>query len=107
MNFNEKELRSYYKDFDFFKLTPHSISNLEDLVKANNENRERGYAIDLMENKLNTFCVAAPIYDYRGRVIAAVSTSWHGEQHRIEEVSLSILQAANNISHRMGYLKKN
>lgn len=107
MGFNEKELRLYYKDFEFFKLTPYSISNIEDLVKANNENRERGYSIDRMENKLNTYCVAAPIYDYRGKIIAAISSSWHGDADKIEDVSLPVLQAANNISHRMGFLKKN
>jgi DNA-binding IclR family transcriptional regulator len=75
-------------------------------VKSNNENRERGYSIDKMENKANTFCVAAPIYDYRGKVIAAISSSWKGEPDRIEEVSLSVLQASNKISHRMGYIKR-
>jgi DNA-binding IclR family transcriptional regulator len=106
MDFNEAELCSYYKDYDFYKLTPYSISNLENLVKSNNENRERGYSIDKMENKANTFCVAAPIYDYRGKVIAAISSSWKGEPDRIEEVSLSVLQASNKISHRMGYIKR-
>ncbi|MGH4037483.1 MAG: IclR family transcriptional regulator [Sphaerochaeta sp.] len=106
MDFNEMELRQFYKDHTFSKLTPYSITNIDELVKANNQNRERGYSIDYMENKLNTFCVAAPIYDYRSKVIAAISTSWKGEPNRIEEVSLSVLQAANNISHRMGYLQK-
>jgi len=106
MGFNETELRSYYKDYTFYKLTPYSISTMNALVKANNQNRERGYSIDKMENKLNTFCVAAPIYDYRSKVIAAISSSWKGEPHRIEEVSLSVLQAANNISRRMGFVKR-
>jgi len=91
MDFNEKELRSYYKDYSFYKLTQYSISNIDDLVK---------------ENKVNTFCIAAPIYDYRNKVIAALSSSWKEESNKIEEVSIPILQAANNISHRMGFMKR-
>jgi DNA-binding IclR family transcriptional regulator len=106
MAFDEKELYAYYKDFSFYKLTPYSISNIDDLVMENNENRKRGYAVDKMENKAETFCVAAPIYDYRGKIIAAISSSWYGEPNRIEEVSLSVIQAANNISRRMGHIKK-
>lgn len=106
MGFDETQLRAYYKDYTFYKLTPYSISTLNALVKANNQNRERGYSIDKMENKLNTFCVAAPIYDYRSKVIAAISSSWKGEPNRIEEVSLSVLQATNNISRRMGFVKR-
>lgn len=106
MAFTEKELYSYYKGYDFFKLTPYSISNIEDLAAENNENRARGYSVDKMENKADTYCVAAPIYDYRGKIIAAISSSWNKHPERIEEVSLSVIQAANNISHRMGFLKK-
>ncbi|MGI6489660.1 MAG: IclR family transcriptional regulator domain-containing protein [Sphaerochaeta sp.] len=54
-------------------------------------------------------CVAAPIYDYRGQVIAAISTSWILEQQpqmTPEKMAPLVVKCATNISTNMGWNKK-
>ena len=53
-------------------------------------------------------CIGAPIFDYKGDIIAAVSAS--GDKRvltddRIEEVAEAVMKAASRISHRMGYVE--
>jgi DNA-binding IclR family transcriptional regulator len=75
---------------------------LEDLAGV----RARGYAIDNCEREDGVACVAAPIRDYRGEVIAAVSAAAptlrlpaHLEG---SELAQHVVQAATTISARMG-----
>ena len=59
-------------------LTPYTdttITNGEELKKELELIRKRGYAVDNMEHEYGVRCVAAPIYDYEGNVIAACSIS--------------------------------
>ena len=53
-------------------------------------------------------CIGAPIFDYKGDIIAAVSAS--GDKRvltddRIEEVAEAVMKADSRISHRMGYVE--
>lgn len=69
--------------------------------------RRQGYALDRAENEAGVYCLAAPIFDYRGQIIAALSTAGDRKDYLkrpdhplIEQVR----QAAAEISRRMGYL---
>mgnify|MGYP000551973714 FL=1 len=60
-----------------------------------------------MKSMMGHRCIGAPIYDYRGEIIAAVSAS--GDKHvltddRIQEVAEYMVKAAGGISEKMGYL---
>lgn len=51
-------------------------------------------------------CVGAPIYDYKGDIIAAISVG--GDRHvltdqRIEEVARYMMRNAMEISEKLGY----
>lgn len=68
--------------------------------------RRLGYGVGLEELEIGLNAVAAPIRDYRGAVIAAVSVS--GPSFRITPQSIPSLaaltvQTANDISHHLGY----
>lgn len=66
----------------------------------------KGYAIDDREHEEGIRCVAAPVLDYRGKIIAAISMSASEKQmtdEQLDEYAAYIVQAANQISIRMGH----
>ncbi|MCZ8513487.1 IclR family transcriptional regulator [Paenibacillus filicis] len=56
-------------------LTPHTLRSREELLRQLTEVRDTGFAFDLQEAVMGFCCVAAPVRDAEGRVIAAISCS--------------------------------
>lgn len=86
--------------------TPNSIQDFSSLEQELTVIRERGYAIDREERNQGTICIGAPIHDFSGRVIAALSVSGKKEKMPPDswgEVAPRICEAANRISFRLGY----
>ena len=68
--------------------------------------RERGYAVDNEEYEKGICCVAAPIRDINGEVVAALSISgpnFRFNEERIEEYKNLVVASAKEISERMGF----
>jgi DNA-binding IclR family transcriptional regulator len=68
--------------------------------------RQQGYAVDNGETGEVVRCVAAPILDYTGMVVAALSISGPQSQvttSRVPELSTSVCRAAHAISQKLGY----
>jgi IclR family transcriptional regulator, KDG regulon repressor len=68
--------------------------------------RERGYAIDNEEFEEGLECIGAPVRDYSGSVVAAISIA--GPTFRITEEKIAVLArsvvaAANELSADLGY----
>jgi DNA-binding IclR family transcriptional regulator len=63
--------------------TPHTISRRSQLREQLQRAREEGYAVDLQEAVMGFCCVAAPVRDGQGDVIAAISCSMF--QHEWEQ----------------------
>jgi IclR family KDG regulon transcriptional repressor len=59
----------------FTARTPHTLVSRDDFERDLAATRERGFAIDDEENEIGGRCVAAPILDHRGQVVAALSVS--------------------------------
>ena len=59
----------------FKSYTPHTLTTLEDILRDVEETRRRNYAIDNMEHEYGIKCVAMPICNSRGEVVAAISVS--------------------------------
>ncbi len=55
-------------------------------------------------------CVAAPVFDYTGRVIAAISASGYINpsfpEEKIDEFGSYVVECANGISRQMGDLRR-
>ncbi|CEI80482.1 Transcriptional regulator KdgR [Oceanobacillus oncorhynchi] len=87
--------------------THRTITDEEILIKRLNKIRELGYEIDDIENEDGIRCVAAPIYDYRGKMIAAFSVSGPENRMRLERIKSElvdlVLETSKNISWKMGY----
>ena len=69
--------------------------------------RERGYSTDCEENEPRTFCVAAPVFGASGELVTACSVSGDTVaivEDRREALAEKLIQAAMQVSQRMGYV---
>ncbi|TDC71147.1 IclR family transcriptional regulator [Streptomyces hainanensis] len=87
-------------------MTPHSITDPTALRAALVEIRERGVASEQRESNPDVSCVAAPVRDRSGRVVAALSVSvpmirW-SEERQSELADLAVKGAAQ-LSERLGH----
>ncbi|MEU8649974.1 IclR family transcriptional regulator [Streptomyces sp. NPDC048737] len=93
-------------DADLVAMTPNSITEPGALREALAQIRERGVAVESRESNPDVSCVAAPVHDRTGRVVAALSISvpmirWSDER-RIELEQLAAKGAAE-LSEHLGY----
>lgn len=97
-------VRRLLEDQGMPALTPNTITTLEGLAAELEQVRERGYAYDHEETLIGLCCVAAPIHDSRGEVIAAVSISVPAYRFGPQEAeyTAAILEAARSISGSPG-----
>ena len=88
--------------------TKNTITNKGEFIKKLEEMKKNGYAIDNEEYVEGLKCVAAPIFDHDGKVRFSLSTTgpaFRMNEERIKELIVIIKEAANEISHRIGYMK--
>ncbi len=85
--------------------TANSVVDVEALISQIHRFRSTGYSIDDEEWEYGTRCAGAPIYDYRSRVIAAISTAWNGPDsgNSVDDVGSLVRDTAQKISARLGY----
>ncbi|MDR3258907.1 MAG: IclR family transcriptional regulator [Fusobacteriaceae bacterium] len=86
--------------------TPNTITSIIELKKHLREVRSNGWAMDNEEYVIGNRCIGAPIYDYRGEVIAAVSASGPTlilTFDRIKAVAEHVKNTASKISRRLCY----
>lgn len=107
-NYSKAQLDVILEDCSFIKFTPNTIASREELDAEIANVRKQGWAMDNEEFEKGHRCIGAPIFDYKGDIIAAVSAS--GDKRvltddRIEEVAEAVMKAASRISHRMGYVE--
>ena len=86
-------------------LTPRTIVTLEDLQADLETVRARGFSLDDEERTTGVLCIGAPIRDYTGRVVAAVSLSgptfrlFGAERRRVTSL---VVAAAADATLRLG-----
>ncbi len=71
----EDQLESFILDGDLVALTPNTITERSALRSELRQVRTLGFAIDNCESRIDTYCVAVPIRDCDGNVIAAISAT--------------------------------
>jgi len=100
----DEALDDFLRDGDLVALTPHTITDPTAFRDEMRRVRTQGYAIDDCEISPEMRCVAVPIRDGAGRVVAAVSVC--GEAGRIDddmqpELCTALAAAAAAISRRL------
>jgi IclR family transcriptional regulator, KDG regulon repressor len=105
---SDRELNAAISQVDLTPKTPLTLTTQDALIADIRKSYARGYAIDNEENELGGRCVAAPILDFRGKPVAALSISVPVQ--RMPEKNLPIFgekvtEVAKAISRRLGYLQ--
>jgi IclR family transcriptional regulator, KDG regulon repressor len=106
LDLDETETRSLFEEVDFEVTGPNTHRGIESLLDDLQLCKARGWTLDNQENEKGTTCVAAPIHDYRGSIISAISTSWSIEIRpdlEFAKVAARVLKAASDISCNMGW----
>ena len=103
---DEEIVKGILEQIEFVRKTETTLLNANQLTVELAMVREQGYAEDREEQELGLRCVAVPIYDRLGQVIAGLSISFptirFDEQQLDDYVSL-LKVAGCNISEMMGY----
>jgi len=102
------EILDILKKVKFEKYTENTMETPEEVLEEIIEARYLGYTKDNAEHEENVYCVAMPIYDYRGKIVAAASlTSFDQEIYsdKGEEIRKKLKETCYEISKRLGYIK--
>jgi len=102
-----KEIESVISDQGLDRITPNTITDRESLLKELSQIREDGLSYDREEMEIGLRCIAAPLFDSAGRVVASISISGPSQrmtdaiQHKFGNL---VKETAGRISERLGYL---
>ncbi len=105
---DKEDLRRYLEEVELQRFTSDTITDPLILLGELQKVRADGYALDLGERDEGVRCVAAPIKNHRGKVVAALSVS--GPSMRMTSSYISnelcpmVKEVAGRISRRIGYL---
>lgn len=100
-----EQVEQIIEDQGMPRFTKNTITELPKLADELKKIAEQGYSVDMEEIVEDLCCVAAPIRDYHGKVIAAISMSipcyrFHRSQ---KEFATTIVRTAKMISSKLGY----
>lgn len=104
--YTDEQLAEYAAQTTFEQRTRRTITSLDMLRIQLREVEKQGYAMDDEESVVGLRCIAAPIRDAKGQIVAAVSIS--GPSLEFDEQLLpryvdSVKNAGLEISRRLGY----
>jgi IclR family acetate operon transcriptional repressor len=100
----EEQLESFILDGDLVALTPNTITERGALRSELRQVRALGFAIDNCESRMDTYCVAVPIRDCDGNVIAAISATCDAQsiaKDTIPAICDELSNAAGMFSERL------
>ena len=100
----DEEVESFVLDGELIALTPHTITTPSALRAELKKVRQRGFAVDDREHQANMRCIAVPVRDRGGRVVAALSASDAADRmtaQRQEEVRALLFEAARRLGAKL------
>jgi len=104
--YSRKELEDVMGNCRFINYTKNTIPDMEALHEELAKVRQQGWGMDNEEYEEGHRCIGAPVYDYRGEIIAAVSASGSTKiltEDRFREVAEYVMKTAAEVSRSMGY----
>jgi DNA-binding IclR family transcriptional regulator len=103
----EDDIRHWIVTHGLTPVTETTITHEDAFLQELREIRSRGYAVDNGEFEASVRCVAAPVRDRMGRVIAAVSISGPDTRMPVpligSSMAMQVVNTAQLISEALGY----
>jgi DNA-binding IclR family transcriptional regulator len=87
--------------------TDKTITEKDEFLKELSQVRQKGFALDLEENEYGITCIAVPIFDHLGKVIAAVSISgptMRMTDDRMNTLKSIMVKTGKAVSARLGHI---
>ena len=108
LNYSQEQLKAYIAQKGLQQFTPNTITTLDRLQSELERIRIEGFAYDNEECELGVRCIACPIRNYSGAIIAGVSIT--GPVGRMTEEALGrirpyLLETSMRISEKLGFVK--
>lgn len=88
------------------RMTTHTLDSLPQLRRELDRIREQGYAVDQEEAVEGLSCVAGPVFNHLGQVVAAFSVAGPATRltsARLPEIAQMVRETSDEISYRLGY----
>lgn len=103
-NMDEAEVERMMPSFKYVAYTPRSIKNDDELLAVLEKVRTDGYATDINDRYQGFGSIAAPIFDFSGRCVAAcgIVTLAQAVEENLEAYAADIRELANAISTDLG-----
>lgn len=101
----EENVKRIIKAEGLPRFTANTITDAGELEQALAKVRKQGYAIDQEEILPDLCCIGAPIHNYSGQVIAAISMSIPAYRFQRSQVELrkAVMRTGKLISERLGH----
>ncbi|MDR0533126.1 MAG: IclR family transcriptional regulator [Verrucomicrobiales bacterium] len=106
---DEEERETLLKSLALDQRTKNTITTVAALREECEKVRKQGYGIDDEEYFIGIRCLAAPVRNMYGKVIASIGITGTANRFvalRNEEVAQLVLQAASGLSRKLGYTVK-
>lgn len=100
----QNQLEEIIREEGLARKTSKTITSEAELYAVLEEVRKRGYSIDDEYYANGIKCVAAPIFNYSGKCVAAVGVTGHSDEFsELERIIEKVQECADKISRRMHF----
>ena len=85
--------------------TPHTLTDPEAMIADLRKAKVRGYAYDGEERNIGMRCIAAPVFNVFGEVVAGISVSGPTARitdDRVDALAADVMDAAARLTHAIG-----
>ena len=106
LNYTDKELDSLVSNVGLTRFTENTITSKEQLAEELQSIRWNGYAYDDEECEIGARCIAFPIRDMEGKVVAGISVTGPKSRMSIKQIQLKLqpaLQVVKRLCGELGY----
>lgn len=103
--YSDERLERFLRQQPFERFTENTIVNADTLQAQVLMARALGYVVDDEERTIGMRCVAAPIFDSQGDIVAGISVSGPSQRmtkNKVETVGAHVGKAAQEITRQLG-----
>ena len=103
---SEAELKAFLNTIELRPMTPRTITAIPNLEQELERVGAQGYAVDDEEFAQGLRCLAAPVRNYTGNVVAAIGISgpvWRVSLERIAQLTEFVKAAGHRMSQQLGH----
>jgi DNA-binding IclR family transcriptional regulator len=104
------QIQRVFQESGLAAYTENTITNPNQLLELLEVVRKNGYAMDLEEKEIGGVCIAAPLRNYTGQIVAAIGISGPSNRittEKLQPLAQNVVQVAKKASALFGYTSSN